>query len=158
MTKGRKLGAGIALLAMLASTAAQAAGELNLLTWEGYADPSFVTKFEEESGCKVNATYVGSNDDFAPKLMAGGGVYDLIAPSIDTTKLMIENFPDIVNYDFTAQMEDNLDDIERGKRSSVAVLGDFYKGFASDIAKAEENSKGRSCLRRAISISMPASA
>ncbi len=90
MTKGRKLGAGIALLAMLASTAAQAAGELNLLTWEGYADPSFVTRFEEESGCKVNATYVGSNDDFAPKLMAGGGVYDLIAPSIDTTKLMID--------------------------------------------------------------------
>lgn len=67
-----------------------AEGTLNVLTWEGYADPSFITKFEEESGCKVNATYVGSNDDFAPKLMAGGGVYDLITPSIDTTKLMID--------------------------------------------------------------------
>jgi putative spermidine/putrescine transport system substrate-binding protein/spermidine/putrescine transport system substrate-binding protein len=66
------------------------AGELNLLTWEGYADESFVKPFEEATGCKVTATYVGSNDDFAPKLAAGGGVYDVISPSIDTTKVMIE--------------------------------------------------------------------
>jgi len=90
MTKERKTGAGLALAAMLGATAAQAGGEINLLTWEGYADASFVTKFEQDTGCKVNATYVGSNDDFAPKLIAGGGVYDLITPSIDTTKLMID--------------------------------------------------------------------
>ena len=70
--------------------AAQAGGTLNLLTWEGYADPSYVSKFEEQTGCKVNATYIGSNDDFAPKLMAGGGVFDLITPSLDTTRLMID--------------------------------------------------------------------
>ncbi|MBB4105461.1 ABC transporter substrate-binding protein [Allorhizobium borbori] len=80
-----------ALLGMLLSSGtAHAEGTLNLLTWEGYADPSYVTQFEKETGCKVNATYVGSNDDFAPKLMAGGGVYDLITPSLDTTKLMID--------------------------------------------------------------------
>lgn len=79
----------VAAIALTANTAF-AAGTINVLTWEGYADASFITKFEEESGCKVNATYVGSNDDFAPKLMAGGGVYDLITPSIDTTKLMID--------------------------------------------------------------------
>lgn len=66
------------------------AGEVNLLTWEGYADDSFIKKFEEETSCKVSATYVGSNDDFAPKLAAGGGVYDLVSPSIDTTKVLIE--------------------------------------------------------------------
>ncbi|MQT14823.1 ABC transporter substrate-binding protein [Rhizobiales bacterium Sp-1] len=64
------------------------AAELNVLTWEGYADKSFVEPFEKASGCKVNATYVGSNDDFAPKLAAGGGVYDIITPSIDTIGLM----------------------------------------------------------------------
>lgn len=74
----------------LSGVAAQAGGTLNLLTWEGYADPSYVSKFEEQTGCKVNATYIGSNDDFAPKLMAGGGVFDLITPSLDTTKLMID--------------------------------------------------------------------
>lgn len=69
---------------------ALAEGEVNLLTWEGYADESYVKQFEAESGCTVSATYVGSNDDFAPKLAAGGGVYDLITPSIDTTKVMID--------------------------------------------------------------------
>lgn len=78
------------ILALTASAMAAAAADLNVLTWEGYADPSFVAGFEESSGCTVNATYVGSNDDFAPKLAAGGGVYDMITPSIDTTGLMID--------------------------------------------------------------------
>lgn len=81
-----------ALVAFVAGSLATSAlaQDLNILTWEGYADPSFIDQFEKESGCTVNATYVGSNDDFAPKLAAGGGVYDLISPSIDTTGLMID--------------------------------------------------------------------
>lgn len=66
-----------------------AEGELNILTWEGYADPSFIAPFEEATGCKVSATYVGSNDDFAPKLAAGGGVFDLVSPAIDSTAPLI---------------------------------------------------------------------
>ena len=78
-----------ALTAASFGAAAQAAGgQLSLLTWEGYADPSFIKKFEETSQCKVSSTYVGSNDDFAPKLAAGGAVYDIIVPSIDTIGLM----------------------------------------------------------------------
>ena len=86
----RKTMLGTLSLFALSASPVLAEGTLNVLTWEGYADPSFISKFEETSGCQVNATYVGSNDDFAPKLMAGGGVYDLITPSIDTTKLMID--------------------------------------------------------------------
>ncbi len=82
--------AGAVLAVMGMATAAQAAGEVNILTWEGYADDSFIKPFEEATGCKVSATYVGSNDDFAPKLAAGGGVYDLVSPSIDSTKALIE--------------------------------------------------------------------
>lgn len=70
------------------SVGARADGQLNLLTWEGYADKSFIEPFEKQSGCKVTATYVGSNDDFAPKLAAGGAVYDILVPSIDTIGLM----------------------------------------------------------------------
>ncbi len=84
------VGATAALVAMAVDvTAARAGGELALLTWEGYADESFVKGFEDASGCEVSATYVGSNDDFAPKLAAGGSVYDLISPSIDTTAVMV---------------------------------------------------------------------
>jgi len=78
------------VMALVTSTVAASAQELNILTWEGYADDSFIAAFTETTGCQVNATYVGSNDDFAPKLAAGGGVYDLITPSIDTTQLMID--------------------------------------------------------------------
>ena len=70
-------------------TAAAAGGQLSLLVWEGYADPSFVKPFEEESGCSVQATYVGSNDDFAPKLAAGGGVYDLLSVSSDAVGVLV---------------------------------------------------------------------
>ncbi len=82
--------AAIAVVVGVAGVGAAQAGEVNVLTWEGYADESFIKPFEEASGCKVSATYVGSNDDFAPKLTAGGGVYDLVSPSIDATKALIE--------------------------------------------------------------------
>ncbi len=74
---------------VLTALPALAEGELNVLTWEGYADPSFIEPFEAATGCKVSATYVGSNDDFAPKLAAGGGVFDLVSPSIDSTAPLI---------------------------------------------------------------------
>ncbi len=80
---------GAAALILLSSAGSAGAQELNLLTWEGYADESFVVPFEEATGCQVTATYVGSNDDFVPKLAAGGGVYDLISPSIDTTAVTV---------------------------------------------------------------------
>lgn len=57
---------------------------LNLLVWEGYADPSFVRAFEEENGCKVSASYMGSSDELMAKLRGGSaGNYDVISPSSD---------------------------------------------------------------------------
>ena len=56
------VGGAIVAAGIAASGAAQADGELNVLTWEGYTDPSFVAGFEEATGCKVTPTYVGSND------------------------------------------------------------------------------------------------
>ena len=99
----KKTTLGTLALLSLTTSPVLAEGTISVLTWEGYADPSFISSFEESSGCKVSATYVGSNDDFAPKLMAGGGVYDLITPSIDTTKLMIDL--DFVEPLDTAQIE-----------------------------------------------------
>jgi spermidine/putrescine-binding protein len=92
MTVQKKLKTCVSLGALFAATlsSAAAAGELNILTWEGYADPSVIEPFEAATGCKVSATYVGSNDDFAPKLAAGGGVFDIVTPSIDTTKSLID--------------------------------------------------------------------
>ena len=57
---------------------------LNLLVWEGYADPSFVHSFEEQYQCKVSASYMGSSDELVAKLRGGSaGNYDIISPSSD---------------------------------------------------------------------------
>ncbi len=57
---------------------------LNLLVWEGYADPSFVRGFEEQYHCKVSASYMGSSDELVAKLRGGSsGNYDVISPSSD---------------------------------------------------------------------------
>lgn len=56
-----------------------------------------------------------------------------------TTNLMIENFPDIVNYKFTADMEDGLDNIEHGTLKMTDVLGNFYQGFEKELEKAEQS-------------------
>jgi spermidine/putrescine-binding protein len=62
------------LLALTSAVPASAAGgQLTLLVWEGYADDSFVKPFEEETGCQINAVYVGSNDEIVSKVMSGAG-------------------------------------------------------------------------------------
>ena len=51
--------------------------------------------------------------------------------------LLVEYFPDIINLEFTSQMEDYLDRIARGELEWVPVLNDFYKPFSKDVAHAE---------------------
>ena len=55
------------------------------------------------------------------------------------TQLMKEQFPEIVDLDFTAQMEQKLDGVESGKTDWVRVLDGFYGGFVESLKKAEAN-------------------
>lgn len=55
-----------------------------------------------------------------------------------TTKLMKEKFPDIVDYKFTANMEDDLDAIEKGEIEMQSILSEFYEDFAKELKEAEE--------------------
>jgi len=54
------------------------------------------------------------------------------------TDIMAENFSDIVDVEFTANMEQQLDDIEDGSEKWVDVIDRFYKPFSKEIEKAEE--------------------
>jgi putative spermidine/putrescine transport system substrate-binding protein/spermidine/putrescine transport system substrate-binding protein len=82
------LAAGIAFTGSAVAPSQAQAGELNLLTWEGYSEPIITQKFQDETGCKISLTYVGSNDEFVAKLAAGGSQYDMVSPSIDTTGIL----------------------------------------------------------------------
>jgi spermidine/putrescine-binding protein len=84
--KLRNLTALLPLLAviLISGSCAKKTPTLNLLVWEGYADPSFVKSFEEQHHCKVTASYMGSSDELMAKLRGGSaGNYDVISPSSD---------------------------------------------------------------------------
>ena len=51
--------------------------------------------------------------------------------------LLVENFPKILDVKFTANMEEELDRIEEGKKGWIDALNDFYKPFSSDLTQAE---------------------
>ncbi len=57
-------------------------------------------------------------------------------------KLMVERFPDVVNVDFTANMEENLDAVEHGQADWRAIVGDMYRGFSEELAAAEQDLDG----------------
>lgn len=46
-------------------------------------------------------------------------------------------FPDIVNVDFTAQLENDLDHVEEGKKNWVKVVDEYYKPFSKELEKAD---------------------
>ncbi len=52
--------------------------------------------------------------------------------------LLVGSFPDILNVDFTAQMEERLDKVEEGEDDWVKVLRGFYDPFKIDLVKAAE--------------------
>jgi DNA topoisomerase-1 len=53
------------------------------------------------------------------------------------TDLLVEHFPEIVDVDFTARVEDDLDHIEEGRADWQQIIRDFYGPFAQTLERAE---------------------
>lgn len=65
-----------------------------------------------------------------------------------TTDFLVKHFGSVLDYDFTAHVEQDFDDIAEGKQSWTKMLGDFYKDFhplieASASVSREETSQAR---------------
>lgn len=58
-----------------------------------------------------------------------------------TTALMKESFADIVDYRFTANIENELDEVERGDTTMQEVLSGFWSGFSRELEAAETRLK-----------------
>ena len=58
---------------------------------------------------------------------------------ITVTDLLTEYFIDIMDLDFTAKMEEELDDVSRGERDWVPMLGEFYGPFEKALSNADES-------------------
>lgn len=63
------------------------------------------------------------------------------------TDLLVAHFPNIVDYKFTAKMEDNLDAVEEGKQQWVPMVKEFYEPFHKNIEEKEANLKKEDLLK-----------
>lgn len=50
---------------------------------------------------------------------------------------LMKGFPDIVNVDFTSQLEEELDEVEEGNKPWIDAVRDFYNPFTADLEKAK---------------------
>ncbi len=56
-----------------------------------------------------------------------------------TTNFLKENFYEIINYDFTANLEEKFDNIAKGKQSWIEIIENFYSKFYNKIQYVKNN-------------------
>jgi len=104
-----------------------------------FSEASLVKELEE-NGIGRPSTYTSILSTIRDK-----GYVDLVSgyfrPSelgFIVNDLLVQNFPDIFDVEFTAKMEENLDQIESEKIKALQVLDRFYKPFSQDLDSASE--------------------
>ena len=60
---------------------------------------------------------------------------------------LVAHFPDIVDAGFTAEMEEELDDVEEGRRQWVPIVREFFKPFLKTLTKAEATERVKVPMR-----------
>jgi len=104
-----------------------------------YSEASLI-KALEESGIGRPSTYAATVETIRKrnyvKLEAKRFVPQELGEIVNG--LIVEFFPNVVNVNFTAQMENNLDEVEEGKENWKQVVDQFYKPFAKELSNAEE--------------------
>ena len=68
-----------------------------------------------------------------------GGKFIPAEIGLVVTDLLVENFKDIFDFQYTARLEEELDEIEEGKQKWTEALDEFYKKFAKDLRYAEKH-------------------
>ncbi|MGI5836705.1 MAG: type I DNA topoisomerase [Chloroflexota bacterium] len=105
-----------------------------------YSEATLVKALEEKG--------IGRPSTYAPILstIQERGYVERVEKRLQPTELgrlvndlLVENFPDVIDVDFTANMEEKLDDVASGEREWVPVIRDFYGPFHEEIEKAGES-------------------
>ncbi len=107
-----------------------------------YTEASLI-KFLEENGIGRPSTYAPIISIIISRDYVRREGKTLVGTQLGeiTTNFMKEYFPEIVDYEFTANMESELDAIENSETTIVGVIGDFYKKFSVELKKAESAKK-----------------
>ena len=69
--------------------------------------------------------------------------------------LLVEHFPKIVDLDFTAKMEEKLDDIAENKIEWVPVIREFYEPFEKNLKEKMDELKKQILKRRTYRQNLP---
>ena len=95
----------------------------------------------EERGIGRPSTYATILSTIQERMYAQkiGGKFTPTEIGLVVTDLLVENFKDIFDFQYTAHLEEELDEIEEGKQTGNEALTDFYKKFSKDLRYAEKH-------------------
>lgn len=104
-----------------------------------YTEASLI-KAMEEKGIGRPSTYAPTISTILERMYVEKDNKYLLPTELGKTVTMMleDNFQDIVDIAFTAEMEKNLDTVETGKQDWVSLLDQFYPGFHSKVTEASE--------------------
>ena len=104
-----------------------------------YTEASLI-KFLEEKGIGRPSTYTPIITTILARNYVRREGKSLLPTQLGTltANILEENFPDVVDYRFTANMETDLDKIEAGSLDYISVLSNFWRGFKVDLEKADQ--------------------
>ena len=105
-----------------------------------YNEASLVKELEER-GIGRPSTYAAILTTIQERqyVQKVGGKFSPTEIGLVVTDLLVENFRDIFDVQYTAHLEEELDQIEEGKETWQDTLADFYKKFLKDLKYAEKH-------------------
>lgn len=105
-----------------------------------YTEASLI-KFLEENGIGRPSTYAPIISIIIARDYVRRDGKSLVGTQLGeiTTDFMKKHFPEIVDYEFTAEMEAGLDSIENNENTIVGLIGGFYKKFEEELKRAGES-------------------
>ncbi len=105
-----------------------------------YNEASLVKELEER-GIGRPSTYsaILSTIQERQYVQKVGGKFSPTEIGMVVTDLLVDNFRDIFDVQYTARLEEELDEIEEGKEKWTDALAEFYKHFAKDLKYAEKH-------------------
>jgi DNA topoisomerase-1 len=108
-----------------------------------YNEASLVKELEEK-GIGRPSTYAAilstiQDRGYVQKTPGRGGKFFPTEIGIVVTDLLVKNLQDIFDLQFTARMEEELDEIEEGSKKWTDALGEFYDKFEKDLAYASKH-------------------
>src|SRR6267378_3137490 len=95
----------------------------------------------EERGIGRPSTYATILSTIQERMYAQkvGGKFTPTEIGLVVTDLLVENFKDIFDFQYTARLEEELDEIEEGKQTGNDALTEFYQKFSKDLRYAEKH-------------------